>query len=49
MSMKKSGRSQIGWNKEGLGGGWMEINLIRIIYHEGVRCESRRMDCVYLS
>lgn len=48
--MKKSGRSQIGWNKEGLArDGWVEINLIRFLYHEGVRCESRRMACVYLS
>lgn len=47
MSRKKSGRSEIGWNKEGPGG-WVEINLIRIVYHEGVRCESKRMACVYL-
>lgn len=48
MSRKKSGSSQIGWNKEGLEV-WVKINLIRIIYHEGVRCESKRMACVYLS
>lgn len=26
-----------------------EINLIRIVYHEVVRCESKRMASVYLS
>lgn len=30
-------------------GGREEINLIRIVYHEVVRCESKRMASVYLS
>lgn len=40
---EESGESQLSWNKgpgeggEGELGRWVEINLIRIIYHEGVR------------